>query len=168
MSTAQADLAVRFQIAVHATIERAFATFTEGFDGWWPRSHKIGKADLARAVLEPRAGGRWYEIDVDGSECEWGRVLAWEPPHRVVLSWRVNGRFELETDPARASEIEVRFTAVGPKETRVDLEHRHIERHEAGAELAKGVSGAGGWPSILAGYASVLSPDRTPNATPPV
>src|SRR5439155_9526640 len=122
----------------------AFRTFTASFDSWWPREHHIGQADLAEAVLEPGTGGRWYEKGVDGSECEWGRVLAWEPPHRVVLAWHIGGDWQYHPD--QFSEVEVRFTAEGPDATRVELEHRLLERHgESGADLQKSVGAEGGW-----------------------
>jgi uncharacterized protein YndB with AHSA1/START domain len=147
-------MSVRTEITVDATPERAFDVFTRRFDGWWPRAHKIGAGDLEEAILEPRAGGRWYERDTDGSECEWGEVLAWEPPHRLVLSWQIGGDWHYHAD--QASEIEVRFTPVGAS-TRVELEHRHLERHGEGAErLRDAVSSVGGWPGLLELYRGEL------------
>jgi uncharacterized protein YndB with AHSA1/START domain len=115
-------------ITVDASIERTFRVFTDSFGSWWPAEYHIGQADMATAMLEPREGGRWYEQGIDGSECDWGRVLAWEPPHRLVVTWQINGQWQYDPDPAHASEIEVRFTADGPDQTTVNLEHRHLDR----------------------------------------
>ena len=115
-------------ITVDVPVELAFRTFTDAFGSWWPAEYHIGRADMATAILEPREGGRWYEQGVDGSECDWGRVLAWEPPNRLVVTWQINGQWQYDPDPERASEIEVRFTADGPDQTTVNLEHRHLER----------------------------------------
>lgn len=148
--------AVAKTVTVNAPIERAWRVFTESFNSWWPQQHHIREADLAEAVLEARPDGRWYERSVDGGECEWGRVLAFEPPHRLVLSWQIDGSFQYDPDPARASEIEVTFVDLGGGQTRVDVEHRAFERHGAdGQRVHDGVSGAGGWPGIMDGYAKV-------------
>ena len=117
--------AVRTTITVAAPQERAFTMFTEGFNEWWPRTHKIGPAELAEAVLEGREGGRWYERDTDGSECEWGRVLVWEPPSRLVLAWQISG--EWAYDANLLTEVEVSFVAEGENRTRVELEHRGLD-----------------------------------------
>jgi uncharacterized protein YndB with AHSA1/START domain len=124
---------------------------TAALDTWWPRTHKIGGADLDEAVLEPRAGGRWYERDTDGGECEWGTVKVFDPPRRLVVTWQVNAQWQYDPDPAHASEVEVRFTEDGGA-TLVELEHRHIDRHGAdGEELRKVFECPGGWPGILEG-----------------
>jgi uncharacterized protein YndB with AHSA1/START domain len=139
---------VRYELTVPISADQAFKLFTEGFNSWWI-GHHIGKADLQEAVLEPKVGGRWYERDVDGTECEWGKVLAFEPPGRLVVTWQINGQWEYDPDPDHASEIEVLFTEDGGQ-TKVDFQHRNIERLGAGAEeLAKTVAGPGGWPGIL-------------------
>lgn len=139
---------VRQSVTVPISAERAFTLFTEGFNTWWI-GHHIGAAELAEAVIEPRVDGRWYERGVDGSECDWGKVLVFEPPGRLVLTWQLNSQFEYDPDPSHASEVEVLFTEENGR-TRVDFEHRYIERLGAGAdELAKSVSSEGGWPSIL-------------------
>ena len=144
---------VRHAVTVPVPIERAFSVFTDGFDTWWPRSHKIGGADLAEAVLERRTGGRWYERDVDGNECEWGEVLAFEPPRRLLISWHINSSWQYEPDPAQASEVEVLFTEL-EGQTRVELEHRYIERHGASAgEMRQAFESQGGWPGLLDSYA---------------
>jgi uncharacterized protein YndB with AHSA1/START domain len=154
--TQATDEAVRREIMVQAPPERAFAVFAERFDTWWPRSHHIGQADMKEAVMEPRAGGRWYERGVDGSQCDWGEVLAWEPPHRLMLSWHITCDWNYDPDPARASEVEVTFTPAGDA-TRVELVHRHFERHGAGGEQMRASVGAeGGWGSLLALYAEAL------------
>ncbi len=141
---------IRKSVTVACSREHAFKTYTGAFDSWWPRQHHIGAGDLAEAVLEPKEGGRWYERTVDGAECEWGEVLVWEPPARVVLSWRIDGDWRIDPDPAHASEIEVRFVEEGPRSTRVELEHRGFERHgETGAKVREGVSGEGGHGALL-------------------
>jgi uncharacterized protein YndB with AHSA1/START domain len=145
--------AIRKNITVEVPVERAFTVFTEGIDGWWPRTHKIGEGDLKQAVLDGREGGRWYEIDVDGNECEWGRVLAWEPPTRLVLAWQIDATWRF--DPALLTEVEVHFIAEGPNRTRVELEHRDLERFGAAqAEARAAFEAPGGWPGLLASFAN--------------
>lgn len=135
---------------VNASIDRAFRAFTTRLDGWWPREYHIGQTDMAEAILEPRQGGRWYEKGVDGSECDWGHVLVWEPPQRLVLTWQINGLWQYDPDPAHASEIEIRFTAAGPNQTSVELEHRHIDRLVEPEALVNGIEQqGGGWSSVL-------------------
>ena len=133
--------------------ERAFGFFTESFGSWWPADYHIGQAEMADAVIEPREGGRWYERGVDGEECDWGRVLAYEPPDRLLLSWQLDEEFEPDPDPSTASEVEVTFTREG-EGTRVVLEHRGFERRaDGGAQAAESVAGEGGWSGLLAAYA---------------
>src|SRR4051794_31271838 len=121
----QAGLAVRRSIVVDAPRDRAFAVFTEGMTSWWPiESYSIGTAPLTAAVIEPRAGGRWYERGEDGSECEWGRVLAWDAPDRVVLAWQISPDWQYA--PRLHTEIDVRFSTEADGRTRVDLEHRGL------------------------------------------
>ena len=144
-------------VTVDAPIERTFRVFTDSFGSWWPAEYHIGQADMANAVLEPRAGGRWYEQGVDGSECDWGRVLAWEPPHRLVVTWQINGHWQYDPDPERASEIEVRFAADGPDQTIVTLEHRHLERLVDGQALRDGITGGGGWGAVLEVFAKATT-----------
>jgi hypothetical protein len=113
---------------------------------------------MAEAILEQREGGRWYERGVDGSECDWGTVLVYDAPNRVVVSWHLNGEWAYDPDPAKASEVEVRFIAEGPDVTRVELEHRHLERHGGDWEaVSRGVGGDGGWAGILRGYSEVAA-----------
>ena len=150
------ELEVRRRITVNVAPERAFAFFTGRFDAWWPRGHHIGEAELGEAIIEPRAGGRWYERGVDGSTCEWGEVVAWDPPHRLALSWHINSDWVYDPDPAHASEVEVTFTPAGDG-TRVELVHRGFERHPAGGDkLRESVAGAGGWGGLLELYAESL------------
>jgi uncharacterized protein YndB with AHSA1/START domain len=145
----QATIApVRYSVTVPISAQRAFTLFTEGFNTWWI-GHHIGEAELAEAVIDPRVDGRWYERGVDGTECEWGKVLVYEPPSRLVMTWQLNSDFKYDPDLSHASEVEVRFTE-SDGQTTVDFEHRYIERLGAGAdELAKSVSSDGGWPAIL-------------------
>jgi len=149
--------------ALHATItagvpiERAFRVFTRSFDSWWPREFHIGRSDMAEAILEPRAGGRWFERGTDGTECDWGRVLAWEPPHRLVVTWQINGEWQYDPDPAHASEVEVRFTADGPERTLVELEHRFLDRLVGGQAIHDGIGQGGGWRSNLERFARVAA-----------
>jgi uncharacterized protein YndB with AHSA1/START domain len=142
---------------VSVPVERAFSVFTASFNTWWPAQYHIGQAEMAEAILEPREGGRWYERGIDGSECDWGRVLAWEPPHRLVVTWQVNGYWQYDPDPDHASEIEIRFTADGPEQTVVELEHRHLDRLVEGQALRDGISGGGGWNAILDGFAKATT-----------
>ena len=141
-------------ITVDVPVEWAFHVFTASFGSWWPAQYHIGRADMADAVLEPHVGGRWYERGVDGSECQWGRVLVWQPPHRLVVTWQIDGEWRFDPDPAHASEVEVRFTADGPDRTGVTLEHRFIERLPGGRAIRDGIGQGGGWGSILARFAA--------------
>jgi uncharacterized protein YndB with AHSA1/START domain len=142
---------VRKSLIVKADPHKAFAAFTRRMGNWWPRSHHIGTGTLADVVLEPRAGGRWFERDEDGSECEWGRVLAWEPPGRVVLAWQLGSDWKY--DPTLVTEIEVTFTAVSANETQVLLEHRNLERFgDAASAVREAIDSPGGWAGILAAF----------------
>jgi len=141
---------VRKSITVKADAARAFRVFTAEYDSWWPRTHHIGKTPMTRAILEGRAGGRCYTEHEDGSECDWGTVLAWEPPHRLVIAWQVHGDWTYQPDVAKSSEVEVRFTPEPGGLTRVDLEHRHIERHgSTAAAMRASVDSPNGWTGIL-------------------
>jgi uncharacterized protein YndB with AHSA1/START domain len=157
MTTQAQDTSVRTQIAVEAPVDRAFAVFTEQFDRIKPREHNLLGVDIAETVFEPRDGGRIYDRGVDGSECHWARVLAFEPPNRVVFSWDISPRWEVETDLEKTSEVEVRFVAETPERTRVELEHRNLDRHGDGWESERdGVASDGGWPLYLQRYAALL------------
>jgi uncharacterized protein YndB with AHSA1/START domain len=148
---------VRREIVVESPIERAFTVFTERFGDFKPPEHNLLSAPIASTVFEPRVGGHIYDRGVDGSECHWARILAYEPPNRVVFSWDIGPQWEIETDPENTSEVEVRFTAETPQRTRVELEHRNIERHGPGWQsISEGVAGDAGWPLYLARYAALL------------
>jgi len=140
------ESAVRTSIVVEAPVERAFSVFTEEIGTWWPEDHHILEADLSEMVFEPRVGGHVYDRGVDGSECRWARVLAYEPPKRILISWGVSLRWQLESDPAKTSEIEVRFIPEGSNRTRVELEHRGLERHGEGwQQMRDAVGSPNGW-----------------------
>ena len=157
MSTAT-DKSVTTEIVVEAPLERAFAVFTDEIDTWWDRDHHILEAELAEIVFEPREGGHVYERCVDGSECRWARVLAYEPPNRLVISWDITTEWKLETDLERTSEVEVRFFAENPDRTRVELEHRNLDRHGEGWEQTRdSIAGEGGWPGCLRAFAERLA-----------
>jgi uncharacterized protein YndB with AHSA1/START domain len=154
MTMQAVDTSVRASVVVDAPLDRAFSVFTDGIDSWWNRDHTIGDEPLARMVLEPRVGGRAYGVGVRGGESDWGRVLAYEPPNRFVVSWDINLRWKRELDPEKASEVEVRFIAEDPNRTRVELEHRHLDRHGEGWEkMHDSVGSAGGWPGGLEDFA---------------
>jgi uncharacterized protein YndB with AHSA1/START domain len=148
------EVPVRKSITVDATPEEAFRIFTEDFDSWWPRSHHIGKSPMTKAIIESGVGGRCYNEQQDGTECDWGSVLAWDPPRRFVMSWQITGNWQFEPDVARSSEVEVRFTSARDGSTRVDLEHRFFERlASGGSAMRTGVDGEGGWGSLLHTFA---------------
>jgi Activator of Hsp90 ATPase homolog 1-like protein len=149
---------VRKTIVVNADIRHAFEVFTQNMGQWWPKEHHIGGSPMVAVVVEPRSGGRWYEKDEDGSECDWGTVLRWDPPNGLILSWHLNGDFEFVADISRASEVEVRFTTEAEGRTRVELEHRYFERHgESGDRLRTEVDKPGGWTYVLEGYAKLIA-----------
>ncbi len=157
MTTRAHDTSVRQQIVVEAPIERAFRVFTADFGSFKPREHNLLDVEIAETVFEPRVGGHLYDRGVDGSECRWARVLAYEPPHRVVFSWDISPRWRVETDLEKTSEVEVRFAAEGPDRTRIELEHRGLERHGDGWESVRdGVASPGGWPLYMGRYAALL------------
>jgi uncharacterized protein YndB with AHSA1/START domain len=152
------DTAVQKQIVVEAPVERAFSVFVEQFGRIKPPEHNILPVALADTVFEPHVGGRVYDRGVDGSECHWARVLAYEPPHRLLISWDFTPQFQIETDPARTSEIEIRFVAETPARTRVELEHRHLERHGEGWEgMHAAVDSPNGWQEYLDRLDALLS-----------
>ncbi|HEY8527302.1 MAG TPA: SRPBCC family protein [Acidimicrobiales bacterium] len=156
--TEATDTVVRKEIVVPAPVERAFTAFTERFGDFKPREHNLLGAPIVETTFEPRVGGHIVDRAEDGSECRWARILAYEPPDRVVFSWDIGPTWQLEPDAANASEVEVRFTADGPDRTVVTLEHRHIDRHGPGWEnIRHGVEGDGGWPLYLDRYAGLLA-----------
>jgi uncharacterized protein YndB with AHSA1/START domain len=149
---------VRRQIVVDAPVEKAFAMFTERLGDFKPPEHNLLAAPIAETVFEPRVGGHIYDRAADGTECHWARVLAYEPPLRVVFSWDIGPTWQLETDPENASEVEVRFIDQPAGRTRVELEHRNIDRHGPGWEaVADGVGHDQGWPLYLARYAALFA-----------
>jgi uncharacterized protein YndB with AHSA1/START domain len=149
---------VRRQVVVDAPMEQAFATFTERFGDFKPREHNLLGSPIAETVFEPRVGGHIYDRGEDGTECRWARVLAYDPPTRVVFSWDISPQWQVETEPENASEVEVRFVAETPQRTRVELEHRHLDRHGPGWQaVSDGVGGDAGWPLYLSRYAALLA-----------
>jgi uncharacterized protein YndB with AHSA1/START domain len=158
MSTQASETSIRTSIVVEAPIERAFRVFTEGFGSFKPSEHNILDVEIAETVFEPRVGGHLYDRGVDGSECRWARILAYEPPNRVAFSWDIDPRWQIETDLSRTSVVEVRFISETVDRTRVELEHRNLERHGDGWEgVREGVGGEGGWPLYLQRFADVLN-----------
>lgn len=148
------DTAVRQAITVAVPQAKAFSVFTADINRWWPREHHIGHAELAEAVLEPREGGRWYERGVDGSECEWGKVIAWDPPSRVVLAWQISGEWAYDAD--LRTEVEVSFVSEGPDRTRVELEHRGLDAYgDQMEEMRRAFDSPGGWAGSLDRFAQV-------------
>jgi hypothetical protein len=145
---------VRKEIVVEASQARAFRVFTEEHGLWWPlASHHIGEKPAETAIIEPRAGGRWFERAADGSECLWGKVAVWDPPGRLVLSWEIGATWK--HDESIATEVEVRFVVLGPALTRIELEHRMLERLGDAAETMRGAfDSEGGWSGILKAYAA--------------
>jgi uncharacterized protein YndB with AHSA1/START domain len=155
--TQRAVTTIRSSIVVDAPIDRAFRVFTEDFGAFKPASHNLLAVEIAETVFEPRVGGHLYDRGVDGSECRWARVLAYEPPDRIVISWDIGPHWQLETNLEKASEVEVRFTAETDTRTRVELEHRNLDRHGEGWEAVReGVGGEQGWPLYLTRYADVI------------
>jgi uncharacterized protein YndB with AHSA1/START domain len=155
--TSTDDGAVRREIVVDAPIDAAFAVFTQRFGDFKPPEHTLLSAPLAETVFEPRVGGNIYDRAVDGTECRWARILAYDPPNRVVFSWDISPQWQIEADPDQTSEVEVRFVAETPERTRVELEHRNLDRHGPGwPELRDGVADDEGWPLYLARYAAVV------------
>jgi hypothetical protein len=162
MSTTVTDHRVRKSVTVAAPLPVAFEVFTAQIEAWWPMaSHHIGQADCAAVVIEPRVGGRWFERGVDGSECDWGHVLAWDAPNRVTLMWQLNAKFEF--DPSIETEVDVRFTALDANTTRVDLEHRGLDAYGADAQaMRESFSSPSGWNGMMEHYARIAGGiDRT-------
>lgn len=149
---------VRVEVTIQAPLERAFAVFTEQCDAWWPRAYRLSGGERTDVVIEPGEHGRWYERSADGTECDWGRVLTWDPPAHLALAWQIAPDFTAETDAERASHVDVRFTAEGPDRTVVTLVHSGFERHgDNWPALREGVAHEGGWPGILATYAELAA-----------
>jgi uncharacterized protein YndB with AHSA1/START domain len=149
-----AETSIQTSIVVEAPIEQAFSVFTEDIGTWFPPEYNLLEVDIEKRVFETHVGGHVYDIGSDGSECHWARVLAYEPPNRVVFSWDLSPQWQVETDHDKTSEIEVTFTSESPARTRVDLEHRNLERHGEGWEgQHEQLGGEGGWPGVMRRYA---------------
>jgi uncharacterized protein YndB with AHSA1/START domain len=158
MGTQATETSVTASIVVDAPIERAFKVFTEDFGSFKPPDHNMLGVEIAETVFEPRVGGSLYDRGVDGSECRWARVLAYEPPDRVLLSWDISPQWQLETDLEKTSEWEVRFVAEGSDRTRVEIEHRNLERHGDGWQgVRESIASDGGWPLYLQRYADRMA-----------
>jgi len=157
MTTTDSSVVQR-TLTVEVPKEQAFATFTERFGDFKPREHNLLGVPIVETVFEPRVGGHILDRGEDGSECRWARILAYEPPDRVVFSWDIGPTWQVETDPDRTSEVDVRFVEEAPGRTRVELEHRHLDRHGPGWEgVRDGVADDGGWPLYLDRYAALLA-----------
>ena len=158
----QADAAVvRKQVVVKAPIDWAFAVFTSRFGDFKPPEHNLLGAPIAETVFQPQVGGYIIDRAADGSECRWARILAYEPPDRVVFSWDISPSWQIETDPNQTSEVEVRFYPVSPDRTRLELEHRHIDRHGPESQfVTDSVDGDEGWPLYLDRYAALFTGGR--------
>jgi uncharacterized protein YndB with AHSA1/START domain len=150
MTDQATQTSIRTSVVVDAPIDEAFSVFSEGIGTWFPPEYNLLGVEIAERVFEPRAGGRVYDRGVDGRECPWARVLAYEPPGRLVISWDISPQWQIEADPAKTSEVEVRFVSEAAGRTRVEVEHRHLDRHGDGWEsLRDSVAGDGGWPGCL-------------------
>jgi uncharacterized protein YndB with AHSA1/START domain len=159
MSNTVEEAVVRKSVRVQVPIERAFSVFVEQMEKWWPATHHIGEKPFETIFVEPRVGGRWYERDVAGNLNDWGTVLAWDPPHRVTFSWHVGPGHDqpdwvCDPDVAKASEVEIRFSAEGPATTLVELAHSKLERHGEGYQKLREIfDGPGAWQEILVLFA---------------
>jgi len=158
MTQAADAVVVRRQVVVEAPVDQAFSVFTQRFGDFKPREHNLLSVPIVETVFEPRVGGHIVDRGADGSECRWARVLAYEPPTRVVFSWDISPRWQLVTHPGNASEVEVHFVAETPHRTRVELEHRHLDRHGDGwQDVRDGVAHDAGWPLYLDRYAALFT-----------
>jgi uncharacterized protein YndB with AHSA1/START domain len=156
--TQTTETALRLSIEVAVGIERAFEVFTKDFDRIKPREHNLLGEAIEETVLEPKVGGRLYDRGVNGATCDWGRVLAFDPPSRLLLAWDISPHWQIETDPDRSSEVEITFVAIDDRRTRVDLEHRHLDRHGDGWQgLRGGLEAPDGWPLYLDRYAELVA-----------
>lgn len=150
MSQAVVIEPVRKSFEVELAPLEAFQLFTSDMAAWWPPTHKLGPAPFVEIVIEPRTGGGWYEVGQDGSTCQWGSILAWEPPHKVVFAWGLQSDWKFSPDLSKSSEVEVRFVPMGDSATLVEFEHRYLERHYEGEKIAVGVNS--GWDVVLEGF----------------
>jgi uncharacterized protein YndB with AHSA1/START domain len=159
MNAVAKDILVRKSIVVNTPQEHAFRTFTDHVHTWWPVGHHIGGKEPYQVIIEPKTGGRWFERADDGSECNWGRVLAWEPPQRVLLSWDINADWKYQ--PGLGSEVEVVFHREGPEKTRVVLEHRKLEVFgEKAEQIRQMMEGEGAWGDMLVLFAKAAEGSR--------
>jgi hypothetical protein len=166
-TTSTTDAPVRKTVDVAARPERAFQIFTHEIDTWWPRTHHIGKSPMRRAIIEGHAGGRCYTEQEDGTDCDWGTVLAWDPPRRFVMAWQITHAWTFEPDTAKSSEVEVTFTPLANGGTRVDLEHRFFARHGAGGlSMRESVDAPNGWNGLLALFAQRANQGATAAGAP--
>jgi uncharacterized protein YndB with AHSA1/START domain len=156
---------VRTSIVVAVPIDRAFEVFSAEMTSWWPRTHHIGRAPMVAAMIEPRVGGRWFELGDDGSECLWGIVLDWDPPHHLALSWHLDGEFRYDPDAARSSRVDVTFHALADGSTRVELEHSGLEAHGPTWKRLRG-SISSGWPTLLESFGRRVAGNQ--GQSPPV
>jgi uncharacterized protein YndB with AHSA1/START domain len=151
---------VRKELMINASQRRAFQAFAEQMDLWWPRSYHIGKSEMKEVVLETKQGGRWYEVGVDSTECNWGKVLVWNPPHKLVLAWQITA--EWQYDPNFLTEVEVNFVEKGPKLTSLTLEHRNIQKFGIKAqEIWSAFDSEGGWTGMLKSFATIAETEAT-------
>jgi uncharacterized protein YndB with AHSA1/START domain len=158
MSTLPKGTSVLQSVVVEAPVVRAFEVFTQHFGRFKPAEHNLLSVKIAETVFEPRVGGYLYDRGIDGSECRWARVLAYDPPNRVLLTWNISPQWQIETDPQKVSEWEVRFIAETPQQTRVEIEHRRLDRHGEGWEnLRDAVAGDGGWPLYTKRYSELFN-----------
>ena len=149
---------IRWTRTVDVSPEEAFGVFAERLGEWWPREYTWSGEMLETIAIEPGEGGRCYELGPHGFHCDWGRVLVWAPGERLVLAWQISPRREPEPNPAKASEIEVRFTPIGAGRTQVEFEHRGLDRHgDGGEEYRAALASDAGWPWILARFAERCS-----------
>jgi uncharacterized protein YndB with AHSA1/START domain len=148
---------VRSSIVVAVDIERAFGVFTAQMGSWWHPEHHINVAPIAAVVLEPRVGGRWYELGTDGSQCDWGMVLAWDPPHHVAVSWHLDGDFRYDPESNHASRVDVWFASEPNGTTRVELEHSGLDHHgPSWRRLRDAIASPEGWPEALRRFAAAM------------
>ena len=158
MTHATEPTTVTSSIEVAASLQRAFEVFTRDFGAFKPATHNLLAVPIAETVVETHPGGHIIDRGTDGSECRWARILAFEPPDRLMFSWDISPHWSIESDPARSSEVEVTFTALAEDRTRVVIEHRHLDRHGDGwIDVREGVSTGEGWPLYLDRYADLLT-----------
>ena len=161
----RSPVSVQKTITVNTSLQRAFDVFTKDLGAWWPLRYHIACEPMQTAIIEPRVGGRFFERGADHSECDWGHVRVWEPPHRLVFSWEISSEWKPEENSQ--AEVEVRFLSQGPNTTRVDLDHRHLDWYGDHAEMIRStVDSDQGWPLVLREFAAAanrveISPEET-------